>query len=142
MLTGNLKVLVLRELKHHEATGYQLMKAIQKLSGEMPSPGSIYPLLTSVQGEGLVSMRREGKRKWYRLTGDGCAAVRKVSAQREAGLMGQLRLMRCDSSKPKGSEVHACSLIACPLMRLLTGAKRKKVEEILRNAIERLREVS
>jgi len=60
--------LVLLKLIHDEPRhGYELIKAIEALSGGTyaPSPGMVYPTLTLIADQGLVDETAEGSRKRY-----------------------------------------------------------------------------
>lgn len=61
---------------HH---GYQLMSAITEVSGGRVhmGPGTLYGVLTRMQKDGLISLAEDdGRRKTYRITAEGEAALR------------------------------------------------------------------
>ena len=64
---GCLRPAVLRLLGEQPMNGIELMDKMQEMSmgWYRPSPGSVYPLLEQLEGEGLISMNREGN---YALT--------------------------------------------------------------------------
>jgi formylmethanofuran dehydrogenase subunit E len=45
MATGILKMIMLHIMKDGEASGYDIIKKVEAISGKKPSTGSIYPLL-------------------------------------------------------------------------------------------------
>jgi DNA-binding PadR family transcriptional regulator len=66
--------LVLLKLIHDEPRhGYDLIKAIEALSGGTyaPSPGMVYPTLTLLADQGLVDETADGSRKRYASNADG-----------------------------------------------------------------------
>jgi formylmethanofuran dehydrogenase subunit E len=71
MIRGHLKYFVLRLLEKEPMTGYTLMNKIEKMIGNRPSPGSIYPMLDSMHTEKLLNMKIEGKKKIYSLSKNG-----------------------------------------------------------------------
>lgn len=50
-----------------EATGYDMLKCFRQ-NGMTVSPGSVYPLLKDMLNEGLLEVRKDGRRKVYRLS--------------------------------------------------------------------------
>jgi DNA-binding PadR family transcriptional regulator len=67
-------LLLLAEQPMH---GYQLMQAIAERSGGRwtPSPGAIYPTLSQLEDEGLLSVTADAGRKLATLTDAGRSAV-------------------------------------------------------------------
>ena len=72
MLTGYLRLIVMRNLSDKKLSGYDLIKQIEKDTGTWrPSFGSIYPLLEKLLNEKLVQVEQLGRRKVYSLTKEG-----------------------------------------------------------------------
>lgn len=72
MLTGYLRLIVMRTLADRKLSGYDLIKQIEKDTGTWkPSFGSIYPLLEKLLKEKLVQVEAKGRRKIYSLTKEG-----------------------------------------------------------------------
>lgn len=73
-----LKIVILHLLKQEPRHGYELIKAIEDLSAGLysPSPGMIYPMLTLLAEQGLISELPggDGKRR-YAITAEGEAAL-------------------------------------------------------------------
>ena len=68
---GFLRLLIARLLRNRELTGTQIMGVIEERSkGKWrPSPGSIYPLLSSMEDEELIeAVKTEGRSKTYTLS--------------------------------------------------------------------------
>jgi DNA-binding PadR family transcriptional regulator len=64
---GDVRLAVLRLLAEEPRNGYQLMQAIEERSGGnwRPSPGSMYPTLSQLEDEGLISSAQaEGSREF------------------------------------------------------------------------------
>ncbi len=70
---GDIRTAVLQLLRTGPKHGYQLMQEIAELSRGhwTPSPGSIYPTISQLEDEGLVSVSTEDGRKTITLTDDG-----------------------------------------------------------------------
>ena len=72
MITGYLRLIVMRNLSNKRLSGYDLIKQIEKDTGTWkPSFGSIYPLLDKLLKEKLVQVEITGRRKVYSLTKKG-----------------------------------------------------------------------
>lgn len=67
---GMLRWVVLKLLDEQERHGYDFMQFF-KSRGWSPGPGSIYPLLSMLEQDGLVQGRDEGGRRVYSLTEEG-----------------------------------------------------------------------
>ena len=62
MLKGLLKMSMLKIISENKATGYEIIKKVNELTGEKPSTGSIYPLLKSMANKGwIVGITVDGK---------------------------------------------------------------------------------
>ena len=74
---GDVRAAVLILLGEEPMHGYQLMHAIAERSGGRwtPSPGAIYPTLSQLEDEGLVTITRESGRKLAALTDQGRAVL-------------------------------------------------------------------
>lgn len=72
---GDVRAAVLRLLATEPMHGYQLMEAIAERTGGAwrPSPGAIYPTISQLEDEGLVTVEKEGGRKLASLTDLGRA---------------------------------------------------------------------
>ena len=76
MRKGVLDLCILRALVPGEWYGYALVKALVEIPGIGVAEGSIYPLLSRLKRQGLVTTRLEESsegpaRKYYRLTDEG-----------------------------------------------------------------------
>jgi DNA-binding PadR family transcriptional regulator len=70
---GDVRAAVLELLAEEPMHGYQLMQAIADRSGGRwtPSPGAIYPTISQLEDEGLVTVTAESGRKLVTLTDAG-----------------------------------------------------------------------
>ena len=71
---GDIKLVILKLLSEQPSYGYQLMKTMEErlAGGYTPSAGVIYPTLTMLEEEGLISASAsEGSRKVYSVTAQG-----------------------------------------------------------------------
>jgi DNA-binding PadR family transcriptional regulator len=71
---GHLKLLVLKMLSEKPMHGYGIMTELERSYGiPHPSPGTIYPILSSLKRSGLIEAVGEGKRdkRLYRVTEKG-----------------------------------------------------------------------
>ena len=74
---GDLRMLVLKFVSEAPRHGYELIKAIEDLTGGAyaPSPGVIYPTLTLLEELGHVSGTTEGTKRLFAITPSGSAAL-------------------------------------------------------------------
>lgn len=71
---GLLRHIIPRLLRSKEMTGTEIMQRLRELSNDEwnPSPGTIYPMLSSLEEDGTIeAASTEGRSKTYRLTEQG-----------------------------------------------------------------------
>ena len=70
---GDVRAAVLALLAERPMHGYQIIQEIEERSGGAwkPSPGSVYPTLQLLVGEGLIRAEESNGRKTYSLTDEG-----------------------------------------------------------------------
>jgi DNA-binding PadR family transcriptional regulator len=76
--SGELRLVLLKLIADQPRHGYELIRAIEELSGGsyVPSPGVVYPTLTMLQDMGQIEeARSEGPRKPFAVTADGTAEL-------------------------------------------------------------------
>ena len=75
---GGLRILVLQRLQESPKNGAEIMDEIERITWGWwrPSPGSIYPLLSSLVEEGLAVKLSDGR---YKLTDKGIAEASEYS---------------------------------------------------------------
>jgi len=112
MRKGVLDFCILKALAGGECYGYALVKALVAIPGIGVAEGSIYPLLSRLKKQGLVSTRLEESsegpaRKYYRLTSSGRLVGEEMQAyfadmaKGVAGLGGQVDFTRTSPELPK-----------------------------------------
>ena len=80
---GELHLVVLALLESRAMHGYELMAELTDRTARRyrASPGSIYPAVNALEGEGLISSHMEGERRVYALTRSGKDALAKRKEQ-------------------------------------------------------------
>jgi DNA-binding PadR family transcriptional regulator len=70
---GDVRAALLRLISEEPRNGYQLMQAIEELSGGRwrPSPGSVYPSLSQLEDEGLIRSTEVDGGKVFEITDAG-----------------------------------------------------------------------
>jgi DNA-binding PadR family transcriptional regulator len=86
--------LILSSLADGAKHGYALTKDIEAFAGVRLAPGTLYEALSRLEGQGLIeSIESEDRRRPYRLTAGGAAALRThLDAQRRVADVGLRRL--------------------------------------------------
>lgn len=75
---------ILTSLAGGEKHGYALTKDIEEFAGVRVSPGTLYEALARLEGSGLIeAVASDDRRRPYRLTGAGAAAVRQFVAEQD-----------------------------------------------------------
>ena len=85
--SGELRLVLLKLIVDEPRHGYDLIRAIEDLTGGeyAPSPGVVYPTLTLLQDMGLIEEASgEGPRKPFQATDDGRAHLEERSEEVEA----------------------------------------------------------
>lgn len=81
--SGELRIVLLALIEKEPRHGYDLIKAIEDLTGGTyaPSPGVVYPTLSLLEDTGMIaSVETEGARKAFRITDAG---ITELSEKRE-----------------------------------------------------------
>ena len=87
LLKGVLPMLTLAALTRDESYGYELVAALRAAGLAELSTGTLYPVLTRLERDGLVTSRLVASssgpaRKYYRPSDAGLAALRTISMMR------------------------------------------------------------
>ena len=102
---GELRLVLLKLIADEPRHGYDLIRAIEELTGGeyAPSPGVVYPTLTLLQDMGLIEEAPgEGARKPFQVTDEGRAHLEERAEEVE-GLFERLRDLaprRADGAGP------------------------------------------
>lgn len=99
---GELRLVLLKLIADEPRHGYDLIRAIEQLTGGQyaPSPGVVYPTLTLLQDMGLIEdAPGEGARKSFRVTDEGRAHLEERSDEVAA------LFERLSDVKPRGEQM-------------------------------------
>lgn len=84
---GELRLVLLKLIADQPRHGYELIRAIEELTGGsyVPSPGMVYPTLTMLDEMGhIAEVKSEGARKAFAVTAEGAAHLAERRAEVEA----------------------------------------------------------
>jgi len=70
-MRGMLSFLILWLLSKKTMHGDEIAEKLEKLRGEKPTPGTIYPALKQLEQRGAVASKKEGRKVLYSLTKKG-----------------------------------------------------------------------
>jgi DNA-binding PadR family transcriptional regulator len=83
---GELRLVLLKLISDEPRHGYELIKAIEEMTGGdyAPSPGIVYPTLTMLEDMGLIAEKKsKDSKKVYEATDEGRAHLEENSAEVE-----------------------------------------------------------
>jgi len=144
--TGELRIVLLALIEKEPRHGYDLIKAIEEMTGGTyaPSPGVVYPTLSLLEDTGMIaSVETEGARKAFRITDAGIAELTEKRDEADALLArlneaGEKREQR--GGPPIGRAVG--NLMAAMAHRLANGDVdaefKHRVAEILDEAAQKI----
>ena len=146
---GLLRLLILRLLKSHEMTGSEITQTLEDLTeGEWkPSPGSIYPLLSSLEEKGIIKpTRQEGRSKVYALSVEGQKRIKsifrhKADLQHRAHLGRKLWLQLLEPGDRANfliSGIKVSSIFLEETIDSLSASEKKKATKRLEKLIDNL----
>jgi DNA-binding PadR family transcriptional regulator len=104
---GELRLVLLKLIDDEPRHGYDLIRAIEELTGGeyAPSPGVVYPTLTLLQDMGLIEEAAgEGSRKPFQITDDGRAHLEERRDEVD-GLMERLTDMKPREEQTAGPAI-------------------------------------
>jgi DNA-binding PadR family transcriptional regulator len=119
--SGELRLVLLKLIANEPRHGYDLIRAIEELTGGeyAPSPGVVYPTLTLLQDMGLIEEAAvEGPRKPFQITDEG----RSYLAEREEEV--QALFDRLSGLKPR-AEHTAGPAIGRAIKNLMTALRHR-----------------
>lgn len=105
---GELRLVLLRLIADAPRHGYELIKAIEDMTGGgyAPSPGVVYPSLTMLGEMGLIEEQAsEGAKKRYAATLEGTAHLTE-HAEQAAALIARLQAMGEERNRPDGAPIR------------------------------------
>jgi DNA-binding PadR family transcriptional regulator len=105
--SGELRLLLLHLIAQGPRHGYDLIRAMEELSGGAyaPSPGMVYPLLTMLAEMELVSEQADGARKLFAITDAGTAVLTEEQAALEAAL-SRLQTLAVKADRVDGAPIR------------------------------------
>ena len=118
-----LRLVLLRLIADQPRHGYDLIKAVEELSGGgyAPSPGVVYPTLTMLQDMGLIAEQSsEGSKRLFAITDAGVADVEANAEQIEA-LLARLRSLGKEREGEERSPIRRAMLNLALALRSRTG---------------------
>ena len=105
--SGELRLVLLKLVSEQPRHGYDLIRAIEELTGGRyaPSPGVVYPTLTMLEEMGLIEEAAgEGSRKPYQITEAGKAHLQENEEEAEE-LIRRLKALSPSYSPEGGSPI-------------------------------------
>lgn len=125
-----LRLVLLSRIAAEPAHGYELIKAIEEMTGGSyaPSPGMVYPLLTMLADQGLVEEQADGSRKRYAITEAGTAALA-AEADALAEALERLEHIGSRAARAGASPVRrALKNVEAALAARLAGGDSRELE--------------
>ena len=110
--SGELRLVLLKLISDPPRHGYDLIRAIEELTGGAyaPSPGIVYPTLTMLQDMGHIDEQKsEGARKAFAITPEGAAHLAASKAEVDA-IMAKLASLAAEREKFDGVAVRRAML--------------------------------
>ena len=147
---GELRLVLLALIEKEPRHGYDLIKAIEEMTGGQyaPSPGVVYPTLSLLEDSGLIaSVETEGSRKAFRITDAGVAELTEKRDEADALIARLTEAGEEREQRAGGPQIGRAvgNLMAAMAHRLASGEVdaefKHQVAEILDEAarkIERL----
>jgi DNA-binding PadR family transcriptional regulator len=133
--SGELQLVLLKLIADQPRHGYELIRAIEELTGGayVPSPGVIYPTLTLLQDIGRIEeAEAEGPRKPFAITNDGTAELEAKKQEVEA-LFARLAELASMRERTDGGPVRrAMGNLRTVLLDRLSkdGVQRETMHEV------------
>lgn len=134
---GELHLALLALLGLRPMHGYELMAELSSRMGRAyrASPGSIYPAIQALEGEGLIAGRDEADRRVYELTGEGVKAL--------AARMDRLSALEARLGARFASGIDAAVARFVERVRAAAdGADQSLIEAALERAADEIEEIA
>lgn len=78
-MRGYLSFILMYLLSRGERYGQQLASEIARRKADRPNPGTIYPALRKLEAAGIITSRKRGRARYYRLTRAGRRGLREAA---------------------------------------------------------------
>mgnify|MGYP001575325476 FL=1 len=164
MMSGYLRLIVMKTLADRRLSGYDLIKQIEKDTGTWkPSSGSIYPLLEKLLKEKFVELEERGRRKLYCLTSEGKRqlsvidrsknamidkliahwnAFGRITDRRELGFMMEILNSLKKGHLPFKDLNPELNEFRATMFELYTkGKDKKRMKSVLKEAVKKLKAI-
>lgn len=142
---GLLTVLLLHSLEKEPKSGYDLLKEIAEQTGGMwvPNKGTVYPLLKSLETEGLIRVKEVGKRSktTYELTDAGKETISNFKNEREESeeRVNFFKKMHLEIFGEENISLINLMMDIRFYIEKLPGEKREQAKEILKRSFEEIK---
>lgn len=145
--SGELRLVLLALIETESRHGYDLIKAIEDMTGGdyAPSPGVVYPTLSLLEDTGLIaSVETDGARKAFRITDAGVAELTGKREETDALLARLSEAGEEREQRAGGPQIGRAvgNLMAAMAHRLASGETdaefKHKVAEILDEAAQKI----
>jgi DNA-binding PadR family transcriptional regulator len=106
--SGELRLVLLKLIADEPRHGYDLIRAIEDMTGGAyaPSPGVVYPTLTLLEDMGLIEeAKSEGAKKQFAITNEGSAEL-VAKADEVTALLNRLSAMGEQRAKTDGAPIR------------------------------------
>lgn len=145
--SGELRVVLLALIEKEPRHGYDLIKAIEEMTGGeyAPSPGVVYPTLSLLEDTGMIaSVETDGARKAFRITDAGLAELAEKRDEADALLSRLSEAGEDREQRAGGPQIGRAvgNLMAAMAHRLASGEIdaefKHRVAEILDEAAQKI----
>ncbi|MFW9809698.1 MAG: PadR family transcriptional regulator [Candidatus Thorarchaeota archaeon] len=139
---GLLRHIIPRLLRSRDMTGTEIMNALEELTeGEWnPSPGTIYPLLASLEESNIIkTVKTEGRSKTYRLTDQGRDHMVMIIKKRKGAVGHKTRLgprlweKLLDPSERVQFHIHGLQMAMDSLEEIASSLNSKDRQKLLKH---------
>jgi DNA-binding PadR family transcriptional regulator len=143
---AQLRLLLLKLIAEQPRHGYDLIKAMEELSGGhySPSPGVVYPALAMLADEGLIAEQEsDDQRRKFAITGLGEDALAEDADEAERAMERLTHLAEhADRHRAPSIERAAASLFTAVGQRMAEGSEEgglaHRIAEILDEAAQKI----
>ncbi len=89
-IRGGYRLLILALLEKSVMHGYELLKSLERITGERPKISTLYTILKEMEESGLLESRKVDRKRLYRISERG---KKKLQEFRENVSMGALKMI-------------------------------------------------
>ena len=143
---GLLRHIIPRLLREGDKTGTEIMQELSDRTDSEwnPSPGTIYPLLSSLEEDGIIeTVKIEGRSKTYHLTDEGQKRLERSFKRRKGGVGHKTRLgpklweQFLDPSERVRFHIHGMAF-AIESFESIAGSLKAKDRQLLQKHLEEM----